>query len=130
MVSCGYTRCEFDCCVYPRKLDDGTFIYLTLHVNDMLIAAKSKSHISDLKNMLSSEFKMKDFGAAKKILGMEINRDRKAGKLWFTQRSYVNFFLKRFSMLHAKSVKFLLAAHFQLSSEFFPTTEDEMEYMA
>ena len=73
---------------------------------------------------------MKNLGAAKKILGMKIYRDREAGKLWLTQRSYVKKVLERFSMLHAKPVKFLLAAHFQLSSEFFPTTEDEMEYMA
>ena len=84
MVSCGYTRCEFDCCVYSRKLDDGSFTYLTLCVDNMLIAAKSKSHLSELKNMLSNEFEMKDLGATKKILGMEIYRDRKAGKLWLT----------------------------------------------
>ena len=43
----------------------------------MLITVKTKSHISELNNMLSSEFEMKDLGAAKKILGMEIYKDRK-----------------------------------------------------
>ena len=45
----------------------------------MLIAAKSKKEITTLKKLLSSEFEMKDLGAAKKILGMEITRD----KFWF-----------------------------------------------
>jgi hypothetical protein len=39
----------------------------------MLIAAKSMKEITALKAHLSSEFDMKDLGAAKKILGMEIS---------------------------------------------------------
>ena len=81
IVSCGYTCCEFDYCVYFRKLDDGSFIYLTLYVDDMLIAAKSKSHIFVLKNTLSNEFEIKDLRDTKKILGIEIYRDRKAGNM-------------------------------------------------
>jgi hypothetical protein len=38
----------------------------------MLITAKSMKEITALKAQLSSEFDMKDLGAAKKILGMEI----------------------------------------------------------
>ena len=52
---------------------------LLLYVDDMLIAAKSRIEITTLKKLLSSEFYMKDLGAAKKILGMEITRD----KIWF-----------------------------------------------
>ena len=48
----------------------------------MLIASKDKSIISKLKSQLSEEFEMKDLVAAKKILGMKIRRDRKAGKLY------------------------------------------------
>ena len=43
----------------------------------MLIAAKDKREIERVKIQLSREFDMKDLGAAKKILGMEILRDRK-----------------------------------------------------
>ncbi|TXG46509.1 hypothetical protein EZV62_027989 [Acer yangbiense] len=71
-----YTRSHFDHCVYFCKLQDGTFVYLLLYVDDMLIASKSKVEIDRLKAQLSSEFDMKDLGEAKKILGMEIKRDR------------------------------------------------------
>ena len=47
----------------------------------MLIAAKSKEEIRAVKAQLNNEFEMKDLGAAKKILGMEIMRDRVARKL-------------------------------------------------
>ena len=55
----------------------------------MLIAAKSMTDISKLKQQLESEFEMKDLGGACKILGMEIQRDRKAGKMWLSQRRYL-----------------------------------------
>ncbi|KAK3032119.1 hypothetical protein RJ639_037423 [Escallonia herrerae] len=65
-----------------------------------------KEHPSDswnlLKKLLSKEFNMKDLGSTKKILGMEIHRDRKAGKLCVAQKSYVEKVLERFSMLNAK----------------------------
>ena len=56
MVSHEYTHCEYDCYVYFRKLDDGSYIYLTLYVDDMLITTKDKSYISELKELLSREF--------------------------------------------------------------------------
>ncbi|KAK3001074.1 hypothetical protein RJ639_020290 [Escallonia herrerae] len=90
----------------------------------------SKSHILHLKKLLSREFDMKDLGSAKKILGMEIHRDRKAGKLWVTQKSYVEKVLERFSMLNAKPVSTPLGAHFQLSSQLCPGTKEDVEYMS
>jgi ATP-binding cassette subfamily B (MDR/TAP) protein 1 len=53
----------------------------------MLIATKSKKEITSLKAQLSSEFEMKDLGAAKKILGMEITRDRNSSFLFLSQHT-------------------------------------------
>ncbi|KAK3042297.1 hypothetical protein RJ639_001892 [Escallonia herrerae] len=88
------------------------------------------SHILHLKKLLSREFDMKDLGSAKKILGMEIHRDRKAEKLWVTQKNYVEKVLERFSMLNAKPVSTPLGAHFQLSSQLCPSTKEDVEYMS
>ena len=48
-------------------------------MDDILIVAKSKLEIDKLKLQLNEEFKMKDFGEVKKILGMKIQRDRLRG---------------------------------------------------
>ena len=88
MVAQGFNRSKYDVCVYLRKLDYGSFIYLLLYV-EMLIAARDRFEVTKLKTLLGREFKMKDLGAAKKILGMEIYRDQKAGKLYLTQKSYL-----------------------------------------
>ena len=56
-------------------------MYLLLYVDDMIIAVKSKEEIRTIKAQLNNEFQIKDLGADKKILGMEILRDRVAGRL-------------------------------------------------
>ena len=72
MIENGYNRSPYDCCVYHNRLNDVSYIYLLLYVDDMLIAAWEKIEIQKLKKLLSLEFDMKDLSAAKKILGMEI----------------------------------------------------------
>jgi len=80
------TRNYYNPCVYYNKLPSGDCIYLLLYVDDMLITFKSRSAIDKLKKDLSSEFKIKDLGEAKKVLGIEIERDRKGGKVSLTQK--------------------------------------------
>ena len=74
MVTHGYMRCEYDCCIYFRVLADGSYIFLALYIDDILVAVKSKQEIVKLKSLLSSEFDMKDLGAAKKILDRNLPR--------------------------------------------------------
>ncbi|KAG8501080.1 hypothetical protein CXB51_003194 [Gossypium anomalum] len=121
---------SFDNCVYFKKNNDGSFVYLLLYVDDMLIAAKDKGEIRKVKAQLSEEFEMKDLGPAKKILGMEILRDRKTSKLYLSQKGYIEKALCRFNMQSAKPVSTLLAAHFRLSSVLSPQSDDEIEYMS
>ena len=123
-------RCEYDCCVYVRSLDDGSFIFMLLYVDDMLIAAKSIVEVNKLKVLLSREFDMKDLGAAKKILGMEIRRDRDAKRLWLSQANYVKNVLERFSMENVKPISTPLANHFRLSTSQCPKTVEEIEDMS
>ena len=60
-----------------KQISSGERIYLMLYVDDMLIAAKSMREIHKLKESLKSEFEMNDLGAASRILGMDIIRNRK-----------------------------------------------------
>jgi hypothetical protein len=63
---------------------------------------------------------MKDFGSAKKILGMRITRDRKNHKLALSQGEYIEKVLKRFKMQNEKPVSTPLASHFNLTKEMCP----------
>ncbi|KAG8474867.1 hypothetical protein CXB51_031602 [Gossypium anomalum] len=130
MTSHDFKRSSFDGCVYFKKNSDGSFVYLLLYVDDMLIAAKDKGEIKKVKAQLSEEFVMKDLGPAKKILGMEILRDRKASKLYLSQKGYIEKVLCRFNIQSAKPVSTPLAAHFRLSSALSPQSDDEIKYMS
>eukprot|EP00253_Pinus_taeda_P013808 PITA_13808 len=68
---------------------------------------------------------MKDLGAAKHILGMDIHKDRKNGKLWLSQQKYVEKVLEKYCMNNVKPVNVPLASHFKLSSILSPRTDEE-----
>ena len=53
MIGQRYTRSKLDNCVYFLRLYDGSFIYLLLHVDDMLIASKNVKEIEKLKTWLN-----------------------------------------------------------------------------
>ncbi|CAL2237091.1 unnamed protein product [Prunus armeniaca] len=129
MLKINFRRCLYDCCVYYHVFQDGMIILLLLYVDDMLITCQDKSRIQYLKKMLSKEFDMKDLGAAQKILGMEIQRDRTAGRIWISQAKYIQKVLEKFNMQEAKVVSTPLAAHFKLSGQQCPKSEEEQQVM-
>nr|GEV49489.1 retrovirus-related Pol polyprotein from transposon TNT 1-94 [Tanacetum cinerariifolium] len=123
-------RTSYDKCVYIRKFPDGSFLYLVLYMDDMLIDAPNKDQVRELKDQLSNEFDMKDLRDAKRILGMEIRRDRKIGKLTLSQTDYISKVLKKFNMSSCKPVPTPLAPHFKLSSHECPKSEEDKEDMS
>ena len=99
-------------------------------MDDILIATKDISEVNKLKEKLRKEFEMNDLGAAKKILVMEIQRNRRARKLYLSQSKYIEKVLKRFDMWDSKLVATPLTALFKLSSSLAPKTIEEESYMA
>lgn len=57
---------------------------------------------------------MKDLGAAKKILGIEIVRDRVKGTLKLSQEDYLNKVLETYKMEQSKQVVTPLGAHLKM----------------
>ena len=77
IIAQGFNRSNYDVCVYLRKLNDGSFIYLLLCIDDTLIATRNRYKVNKLKTLLDGEFEMKDLGAAKIFLAwryIEIER--------------------------------------------------------
>ncbi|KZV17633.1 hypothetical protein F511_19996 [Dorcoceras hygrometricum] len=118
-----FTRSNYDWCVYTKVFSDGSRMYLLLYVDDMLLACKDPREIQILKKQLSSEFDMKDLGPAKKILGMEIVRNRSQQELFLTQGSYLKKVVKRFGMDSCKPVNGPIGRQFILSSSQSPKTQ-------
>ncbi|KAH9752684.1 hypothetical protein KPL71_014795 [Citrus sinensis] len=129
MQELNFQKSSYDCCVYLRKTYGEEVIYLVLYVDDMLLASKSMKLINLLKQQLRDKFDMKDLGPAKKILGVEMIRNRTARTLFLSQEKYVNKILEKFGMLNCKPVSTPMAAHFRLSSQQCPSTESEQTEM-
>ena len=73
---------------------------------------------------------MKDLGEAKKILGMEIIRDR-GGKICLTQKQYLKKVLQCFDISEKlKHVSTPLAPHMKLSASLSPSSYEERECMS
>nr|GEW38183.1 zinc finger, CCHC-type [Tanacetum cinerariifolium] len=71
--------------------------------------------IGSTKSLLKKKFDMKELEEAKKILGMEIFRDRSRKILSVSQSEYVSKILINFRIDNGKSVQIPLGGHFKLS---------------
>ena len=60
--------------------------------------SSNKSQIQEVKRILKLEFDMMDLGNARRILDMEIVRNREDHTLFLSQKGYLEKVLKRFSM--------------------------------
>ena len=125
-----FQRRSYDSCVYFKEVSDGSFAYLLLYVDDMLIAAKDMREIIKVKAHFSKVFEMKDLGTAKKILGMEILRNGEKCKLYLSQKRYIEKLFHRFNIQNAKPASTPLATHFKLSATLSLKTDDEHNYMS
>ena len=129
VIKLGLKRSKFDPCIYFRE-KNSNILYLLLYVDDILIASKSMQEIQHLKLQLKKEFEMKDMGAASRILGMDIIRDRGKRLLCLNQSSYIKKVLETFDMSNSKTVLTPLAQHFKLSANQMPKTDYERDQMA
>nr|GEV65296.1 retrovirus-related Pol polyprotein from transposon TNT 1-94 [Tanacetum cinerariifolium] len=73
---------------------------------------------------------MKEFGEAKKILGMKIVRDRSRTILRVSQFGYIFKILNNFRIDNGKSVKMQLGGHFKLSLKDCPVRDCDVERMS
>ncbi|MDV3193945.1 MAG: reverse transcriptase domain-containing protein, partial [Sweet potato little leaf phytoplasma] len=125
----GFSKSPYDSCVYRKYVSKDVFILVLLYVDDILIASADKLEIMKLKTSLSREFDMKNLGAAKKILGMELLRDRSRNTLLIAQPDYSKKMLKKFHMDESKVVKTPLAQHFKLFMAQSPATQAKIDDM-
>ena len=92
---------EEDHCVYVKR-SKGSFIILSLYVDDILLASNDMEMIIATKGWLSSNFEMKDMGEADYILGVKILRDHSKKLVGLSQQTYIKKVLERFQIHNCK----------------------------
>ena len=94
MMSNGFKINECDKCVYMKDTRNG-YVILCLYVDDMLIVGSNEYMINTTKELLNSQFDMKDMGLADVILGIKILRT--SDGLILSQSHYVDKILEKFN---------------------------------
>ena len=96
-------------------------VYIALYVDDLLIVGMKLINIESVKKGLCAEFKMKDLGEAKFLLGIEIRRQEN-GDVLLVQEHYARDVIRRFNMEGCKPVSTPLEFGCRLDSSSVPTT--------
>ena len=125
-----YSRSYSNHCVYFKRFNDDNDIILCLYVDDIIVARSNMDHITVLKCQLAHSFSMRDLGAEKQILGMNICRDRKNKHLPLSQANYIVNMLQHFSMENDKVVSTPLPGHLKLTKEMCPKKKEEEDKMS
>jgi len=108
-------RRNYDSCVYMMRRNEKVILYLLLYVDDILMASSDIQEIHKLKKKLNDELEMKDLGNAKRILDMDIMRDRNKGEMFLSQQRYLRKVVERFITRDSKVVGTPLGHHTKLS---------------
>ena len=74
--SVGFSKSDEDHCLFTKKTQDGSPVFLIIYVEDMLHSGQQAGEVTELVRKLRLKFGMKDVGLARHILGMKISRNR------------------------------------------------------
>lgn len=124
MKSQGFRRSENDYCLYV-KIFKNAKTFVLLYVDDLLLAGTDQNSVEILKQVLNSNFKMKDLGSVKHYLGMEIIKDLKAGETRISQTMYLENVLSQYGMENSKPASTPMDVNFK--HEFLKRDKSENE---
>ena len=84
MRSVGFNQSAADPCIYIR--DGNSISVVAVYVDYLIIATKTVEEIETLKQLLQSQFKMKDMGELHSCLGITITHDQENGSIEMHQK--------------------------------------------
>ncbi len=121
----GFNRSAQDSCLYTRQRN-GNILYVTIFVDDLVIAGTTLQSINEFKRELRQGYNMKDLGEISYCLGMEVTRDTD-GHYSITQKKYIGDVLRRFGMLNCKPSPIPMETGLKLSKTMSPASPEEIE---
>ena len=98
----GFTQSSSDSCIYTCSVENDISV-IAVYVDDLIIASKSHSRVSQIKAAFSNKYKMKDLGRLNYFLGVNVIQNN--DKLFINQTAYASALLKRFNFENSKPVQ-------------------------
>ena len=103
LVGQGFMRTAADLCVYVRH-SNVEYSFVIVHVDDLMIFARTQDDINTIKRGLMTEFSIKELGELKYCLGIEISRNRASKIIRMNQHAYIRRLSEKFGVDKCKTV--------------------------
>jgi hypothetical protein len=97
----GFEQAKTDPCLFIKQSGEDKGSFILLYVDDMIILALTQGDVQIIKDLIKSEFSIKDLGEAKHVLGMTIERVRNG--IYLGQPKYAKQIVKNAGMENCKS---------------------------
>jgi hypothetical protein len=88
-----------DACVFVRQ--DKSLI-VGLYVDDMVILARDLNVVQEFKEAIAKRWEIKDLGEVKKILGLEVTRNRAAKTIRIAQTGFIDEIVNEYGLADAR----------------------------
>jgi hypothetical protein len=97
-----FTQSGADSCVFIQN--DEELSIIAVYVDDLIIITSTNKRMKELKQLLASQFKMKDMGELHYCLGINIHQDKERKCILLHQKHYIEQMIERFGLSEAKTV--------------------------
>lgn len=114
IVQFGFIQSKPDYVLFIH-LKGSSFTALLVYVDDILITGNDPYCVTELKKLLDSKYAIKDFGALKYFLGLEVARNEKG--IGLNQKKFALEVLKDSGMLGCKVAKIPMKQHLKWSND-------------
>lgn len=101
LVAAGMRASAADPCLYLWRHPEYGTIYVLVHVDDTIIAARSNEGAEAAKRVITDKYETRDQGEVTDFLGMRVTRDRDARTLDLSNPGHTMALIKRFGMEEA-----------------------------
>uniref|UniRef100_A0A2N9I305 Integrase catalytic domain-containing protein n=1 Tax=Fagus sylvatica TaxID=28930 RepID=A0A2N9I305_FAGSY len=115
ILSMEFVRCHSDHTCFIRRRSDGRCIILLVYVDDIILTGDDTLGMAHVKQNLGRVFDVKDLGALKYFLGIEVARSRHGISL--SQRKYTLDLLQDTGMLGCRPASTPMDPNLKLSTE-------------
>ena len=98
------------------KCKDNNWIYISVHVDDLIVTSSQKSLIADFESEMNAVFTMKNLGNLKYYLGLQFERNSD-GTFSVHQKAYIEKKLREFNLQDSKASTIPLDPGYQKRQE-------------